>query len=55
MLLSRDSLGSLARLLGLSGVSLALRGFLATAAWVCLAIVDPARGGYAEPWWVPMN
>ena len=44
-----------ARLSQLSGVSLAAGGMLATGAWVVHAIVDPARGGYAQPWWIPLN
>jgi hypothetical protein len=44
-----------ARLIRLSGVSLGIGGALATGAWVVHAIVDPARGGYAEPWWIPLN
>jgi hypothetical protein len=38
-----------------SGLSLAAGGTLATGAWVFYAIVDPGRGGYAEPWWIPLN
>jgi hypothetical protein len=44
--------GSLGRL---SGVSLAAGGIIATAAWLFHAVVDPGRGGYAEPWWMPLN
>lgn len=39
----------------LSGASIALGGALATAAWLFFAVVDPARAGHAEPWWVPVN
>jgi hypothetical protein len=39
----------------LSGISLAAGGLLTTAAWIAHAIVDPGRGGYAEPWWLPLN
>jgi hypothetical protein len=42
-------------LVRLSGVSLVIGGTLGTGAWVVHAIVDPARGGYAEPWWIPLN
>jgi hypothetical protein len=38
-----------------SGLSLAAGGTLATGAWIFHAIVDPGRGGYAEPWWIPLN
>lgn len=38
-----------------SGLSLAAGGTLATGAWVFYTIVDPGRGGYAEPWWIPLN
>jgi len=43
------------QLVRLSGMSLVIGGILATGAWVLHAIVDPARGGYAEPWWIPLN
>jgi hypothetical protein len=43
------------QLVRLSGMSLGIGGILATGAWVVHAIVDPARGGYAEPWWIPLN
>ena len=43
------------QLVRLSGISLMIGGTLATGAWVLHAIVDPARGGYAEPWWIPLN
>jgi SAM-dependent methyltransferase len=39
----------------LSGLSLAMGGALATGAWVLHGVLDPARGGYAEPWWIPLN
>jgi hypothetical protein len=42
-------------LLRLSGISLAAGGILTTAAWVFHAVVDPGRGGYTEPWWLPLN
>jgi NADH:ubiquinone oxidoreductase subunit K len=42
-------------LIRLSGVSVAAGGLLATGAWVFHAVVDPGRGGYAEPWWIPLN
>jgi hypothetical protein len=42
-------------LVRLSGVSLVIGGALATGAWILHAILDPARGGYAEPWWIPLN
>jgi hypothetical protein len=44
-----------AQLVRLSGMSLVIGGILATGAWVLHAIVDPARGGHAEPWWIPLN
>jgi hypothetical protein len=44
-----------AQLVRLSGMSLGIGGILATGAWVLHAIVDPTRGGYAEPWWIPLN
>lgn len=43
------------RLERLSGVSLAAGGTLATAAWLLHAVLDPARAGYAESWWLPLN
>lgn len=43
------------QLVRLSGMSLMTGGLIATGAWVCHAIVDPRRGGYAEPWWLPLN
>jgi hypothetical protein len=39
----------------LSGISLTIGGAVATAAWLLHAVVDPERGGYAEPWWIPLN
>jgi hypothetical protein len=30
-------------------------GLVVTAAWIFIAVVDPGRVGYAEPWWVPSN
>jgi hypothetical protein len=44
-----------AQLIRMSGMSLGIGGTLGTGAWVLHAIVDPARGGYAEPWWIPLN
>jgi hypothetical protein len=44
-----------AQLVRWSGMSLGIGGILATGAWVLHAIVDPTRGGYAEPWWIPLN
>jgi hypothetical protein len=44
-----------AQLVRLSGMSLAIGGLVATGAWVLHAVVDPTRGGYAEPWWIPLN
>jgi hypothetical protein len=46
---------ALDHLLWLSGISLAAGGLITTAAWIVHAIVDPGRGGYAEPWWLPLN
>jgi hypothetical protein len=43
------------QLVRLSGMSLMMGGLIATGAWVFHAIVDPGRGGYAEPWWLPLN
>jgi hypothetical protein len=39
----------------LSGLALAVGGAVTTTAWVLHAVVDPARDGYAEPWWLPLN
>jgi hypothetical protein len=47
--------GTILHLVRLSGVSLTIGGTLTTGAWVLHAIVDPARGGHAEPWWIPLN
>lgn len=49
---ARQAPGSLGRL---SGVSLAAGGIIATGAWLVHAVIDPGRGGYAEPWWLPLN
>jgi hypothetical protein len=46
---------TLGHLFLLSGISLAAGGFITTAAWIVHAILDPGRGGYAEPWWLPLN
>lgn len=46
---------ALDHLFWLSGILLAAGGLITTAAWVVHAIVDPGRGGYAEPWWLPLN
>jgi hypothetical protein len=40
-------------LIRLSGASLTVGGLMAATAFVFLAVVDPARGGHGEVWWIP--
>jgi hypothetical protein len=44
-----------AKLIWLSGLSLAIGGFLATTGWLSFAILDPLHNGYLKWWWWPNN